>query len=124
MAIRILVIEHPPSVRRTLNARLSVEPDMIIIGETGDVASGISFAQSLRPAVVILDAEMPHLNLQEVVRQLSDRCSSSAVVVLCLHPAALVSTLAWSGATVVGKHEGTAALLAAIRRAAARQLGA
>ena len=117
--ISILLVEHPPAVRRTLRDRLSIEPDMEVTGEAVDGPSGADLAEALRPDVVLLDAEMPDLDVGEAVCTLRGRSPSSAAVVLSLHPAAVTRALGAGAALVVGKHEGTAALLAAIRSAAA-----
>ena len=117
--IRTLIVEHPPAIRRTLRARLMIEPDVAVVGEADDTASAVGLAQELQPDVVLLDAEMPHLDLGEAVRTLRGRSPSSAVVVLGLDPTRVARALDDGTATVVGKHEGTAALLAAIRDAAA-----
>lgn len=115
MAISVVLVEHPPVVRQTLWARLSLEGDMRIVGEAGDAACAAELAVSLGPNVVLLDAEMPHLDLRSTVEDLAERAPSSAVVVLTLEPARARREL--PSVTAVGKHEGTGALLAAIRSA-------
>jgi chemotaxis response regulator CheB len=114
--IDILVVEHPPAVRRTLCARLSVEPDMIVVGEADDKASAVRLARALQPRIVLLDAEMPHLDLPGTVQAIRG-VVAAGVIILTLHTATVSGSIAQNGATVVGKHEGTPALLAAIRRA-------
>jgi DNA-binding NarL/FixJ family response regulator len=116
--INILVVEQPAAVRRTLCARLAVEADMAVVGEAEDGASAVSLALARPPHVILLDAEMPHLALVDAVRTLRAEAPRAALVVLTLHTAAVAQALG-GGAIVVGKHEGTTTLVAAIRRAAA-----
>jgi DNA-binding NarL/FixJ family response regulator len=116
--ISILLVEHPPAVRRTLRARLSLEPDIAVVGEADGTPSAVGLAQELRPDVVLLDAEMPDLDVGEAVRALRERSPSSAAVILSLHPSSVARALGAGAAPVVGKHEGIAVLLAAIRSAA------
>jgi DNA-binding NarL/FixJ family response regulator len=120
--VSILVVEHPPAVRRTLSARLALEADLAVVAEAGDAPSAAALAGAHRPDVVLLDAEMPHLDLRAAVRAIGAESAGSAYVVLSLDPtgtARLLRTGA-AGAVHVGKDEGTAALPAAIRQAAGR----
>src|SRR5262245_15865574 len=123
--VRILVVEHPPAVRRTLSARLTLEPDLAVVAQAGDAPSAAALALQHRPDVVLLDAEMPHLDLREALRAIGAQSAASAYVVLSLDPAgaARILGIGANGAVYVGKDEGTAALPAAIRRAAAGRNG-
>src|SRR4029453_13699103 len=67
------------------------------------------------PDVVLLDAEMPDLDVPAAVRLLRARSPASAIVVLSLNPAAGARARPEGAVVVVGKHEGTAGLLAATR---------
>jgi DNA-binding NarL/FixJ family response regulator len=94
---------------------------MAVADEAEDVASAVSLAHAGHPHVILIDAEMPHLNLAEAVRSFRTEAPRTALVILTLHTAAVTRALSGEGATVVGKHEGTTALIAAIRRAAGCQ---
>ena len=115
--IEILVVEHPPAVCRTLCVRLSIEPDMVVVGAADGGDSAVRLARALQPRVVLLDAEMPNLDLRGTVQAIRS-VVAARLVVLTLHPAGVTQALALEEAIVVGKHEGSPALLSAIRRAA------
>jgi two-component system response regulator DevR len=115
--ISILLVEHPPAVRRTLCVRLEIEPDLTLVGEADDLDSALVQGTVLRPHVIVLDAEMAGLDMARAAEQIAACCPASAVVVLGLDTAALKRRLA-SSAAVVSKLEGAGALLAAIRSAA------
>jgi chemotaxis response regulator CheB len=117
--IEILVVEHPPAVRRILCARLAIEPDLRVVGAADDLVSAVRLAQALQPRVVLLDAEMPNLDLHGTVRAIRG-IVAAGVVILAMHTESITEALAPTKVTVVGKHMGTAALLAAIRRVAGR----
>jgi DNA-binding NarL/FixJ family response regulator len=115
--IRILVVEQPAVMRRTLCARLAVEPDMRVVADADNIASAANLANELQPHIILLDTEMPGLNLREAVQMLRASNASSRVVVLTLDPAALAHQLDAGMAAVIGKHEGVGSLVVAIRAA-------
>jgi DNA-binding NarL/FixJ family response regulator len=116
--IGVLLVSHPPAVRRTLYGRLSVERDIAIIGEAADTQSAVSLAQELQPEVVLLDAETPGLEVRAAVHALRELCPSTATVILSHNTAAVSQALSTERSIIVGRHEGTVALPWAIRSAA------
>jgi DNA-binding NarL/FixJ family response regulator len=117
--ISILVVEQPAVMRRTLCARLAVEADLQVVGEADDVSSAATLAPALQPHVVLLDAEMPGLNVREAVRTLCASSPPSRLLILTLDTLAVSQQLDAGTTVVVGKVEGASALVAAIRATAA-----
>jgi DNA-binding NarL/FixJ family response regulator len=115
--IGILVVARPALVRRALCTRLSVEPDMRVVAEADSVSSAASLTQAVRPHAVLLDAEMPDLDVSEAVRTLRAGSLRSRVVILTLDPLAVAQRLDGAPAVVVSKHDEETALIAAIRAA-------
>ena len=70
--IRILIVDGQDKVRRGLQMRLSIEPDMAVVGETGDVEEAISMAEALVPDVILVDIEMRGADGANVVKRLRD----------------------------------------------------
>jgi two-component system response regulator DesR len=112
--ITVLVLEHPEAVRRAVCARLSIEPQLILIGAVGDRASAVRRARALRPDVIVIDAELPGLDLPATVRALRGRSPLSRLVVIGIDCSALADAVGGCPATLVGKDEGVDALVRAV----------
>jgi len=111
--ITVLLVDRSDAMRRALRAYLTLAADLRVVGEAADATEARVLVEWLRPDVVVLDAEMRDLDAHATARVLGGL--STAVVIHALDPDALVK----DGLTrVVGKHQGVAALLAAIRVAA------
>lgn len=82
MAIRILTIDDHPLVREGICAMLEVEPDLAVVGEAGDVDSGLAQFRSLLPDVVLVDLQMPGCNGIEFIRRLRGEFPAAKVAVL------------------------------------------
>ena len=59
MTIRVLLVDDQPLLRTGFRMILSAEPDLTIVGEAADGASGVEAARRLRPDVVLMDIRMP-----------------------------------------------------------------
>jgi DNA-binding NarL/FixJ family response regulator len=121
--VTVLLVDHPAPVRRALREGLAPEPTVRLVGEAGRPARALRLARALRPDVVLLDAEMPGLELElpGLVRALRLRAPGSALVVVGLEPDRLAGALADEPRVrLVGKADGPAALLTAIRQAGSR----
>jgi len=60
--IRILLVDPQEQVRRGLRMRLALEPDLQIVGETGDSAEALGLALLLQPDVLVVDVAPPGLD--------------------------------------------------------------
>ncbi|MGP0036825.1 MAG: response regulator, partial [Solirubrobacteraceae bacterium] len=60
-----LIIDHHPSCRASARHVLE-DAGFVVIGEAQDGASGLAAATEMRPAVVLLDVQLPHVEAIEV----------------------------------------------------------
>jgi two-component system NarL family response regulator len=58
-AVRVLVVDRAPLVRRGVVAVLGEQPDLEVVGETGDDLAAIELAVATEPDVVLLDLDVP-----------------------------------------------------------------
>lgn len=120
----VLLVASPDRVRQALRARLSLEVDVLVVGEAEGAVDAAMLTQSLNPDVVVVDAESPFLDVLSLVRGVSTEIQSAGIVVVTQHVSTITSELRGTSAMVAGKQEGLASLVRTIRRADGRQPGA
>ena len=60
--IRTLIVDDEPLARRRIRSLLSTEPDIEVVGESGDGTSAVSSILESKPDLVFLDVQMPELD--------------------------------------------------------------
>jgi two-component system LytT family response regulator len=68
--LRILLVDDEPLVRAHERDFLAAQPAVSIVGEAGDGPAAIEAIERLKPAVVLLDVQMPGCDGFEVLEQL------------------------------------------------------
>jgi len=81
-AIRILIAEDQPLVRRAFDTILSREPDMIIVAEAADGNEALRLARMRRPDIVLMDLQAPRLGGCATIQRIVAECPGTHVVVL------------------------------------------
>jgi DNA-binding NarL/FixJ family response regulator len=79
MPTTILIVDDHPSFR-TSARRILEDAGYDVIGEAGDGRSALAAAHSLRPAIVLLDVQLPDLDGFDVALQLTSDDQAPAVV--------------------------------------------
>jgi two-component system response regulator NreC len=115
--IRVFLADDHAVLRAGLTALLNAEPDMEVVGETGDEGSCLEPILNASPDVVLLDINMPCCNGLDILRVLRQRMPHSRVLMLTMHDDAqyLRQVLATGGAGYVLKQAADTELLTAIR---------
>ena len=82
--IRVLIVDGQDEVRRGLQMRLNIEPDVAIVGETGKTGEALYLAQALAPDVIVVDIAMRGAEGVTLVKHLRAVAPAAAVLVLTL----------------------------------------
>jgi DNA-binding NarL/FixJ family response regulator len=80
--IRVLIVDDHPMVRRGLRSLLSAHPDIEIVGEAEDSASALRAAVELKPAIILLDIQLPGLDGVQVMEKLRRVAPTAKVIAL------------------------------------------
>ncbi|MCL5950131.1 MAG: response regulator transcription factor [Chloroflexi bacterium] len=80
--IRVLIVDDHPMVRHGLKSLLSKYGDIEIVGEAGDGAAALEWAERLAPDVILLDIQLPGPNGVELVNHLVENAPQAKTVML------------------------------------------
>ncbi len=118
--IRLVLVDDQPIVRQGLRKRLTLEPDMTVVGEASNGREAVTLAQQLTPDIVLMDIEMPVMDGIAATAVLRKSAPQSAVVLLTIYDNVSTRARAHSAgaAAFVHKSGEIELLLAAIRQAA------
>jgi two-component system LytT family response regulator len=72
MKIRTLIVDDEPLARQRLRRLLEADPDIAVLGESGDGARAVADLRELNPDLVFLDVQMPVLDGFGVLQALTD----------------------------------------------------
>ena len=82
MAIRILVVDDQPMVRRGLRMFLSLDADLEIVGEATNGYEAINLVDTLNPDIILMDLMMPQMNGIEATAFLRQNANTSIIIAL------------------------------------------
>ncbi len=83
--IRIVLADDHPIFRRGLREVLEAEKDFRVVAECVDGEEALAAIERERPAVVLLDVDMPKQDGFAVVRALRERNLDTTIVLLTMH---------------------------------------
>lgn len=78
--IRVLIIDDSASVRQTMTAILSADPEIEVIAAAADPFAAARYIQSEVPDVITLDVEMPRMDGITFLRKLMTQCPTPVVM--------------------------------------------
>jgi len=80
--ITIVVIDDHPLLRQGVVDSLSLEPDLIIIGEAASGADGLQIIRQVHPQVAVVDINLPGINGLQVTQQIISEKLPTRVLLL------------------------------------------
>jgi NarL family two-component system response regulator LiaR len=83
--IRLVLVDDQPGVRQGLRMLLTLEPDMMVVGEVSNGREALTLVQQLAPDVVLMDVEMPEMDGIEAAAMMRADTPQSAVVMLSIY---------------------------------------
>lgn len=79
-AIRVLVADDHPVVRKGISDLLNSAEGIKVVGEANSGSKALELVEELQPDVLVLDIEMPDINGVEVVCRLAEQSSSVKIL--------------------------------------------
>ena len=70
--IRVLIVDDHTVVRDGLNALLSVEPGILVVGSAADGVEAVKLAGELEPDIILLDLVMPKMDGVQAINEIVD----------------------------------------------------
>jgi DNA-binding NarL/FixJ family response regulator len=80
--ITLVVVDDHPLFRQGVSDAVSLEPDMKVLGQASGGAQGLDMIRSLKPAVVLLDVNLPGMNGQQITHQVTQEKLPSHIVLM------------------------------------------
>ena len=80
--ISVVIVDDHTIVREGLNALISFESDMTVVGQAGSGSEAIALHKKFRPTVMLMDLLLPDMNGAEVIRAICSTSHNTQIVVL------------------------------------------
>ncbi|HUH96425.1 MAG TPA: response regulator transcription factor [Anaerolineales bacterium] len=80
--ITLLIVDDHPLFRQGVVDALALETDMKVIGQASNGADALELIRSLRPAVAVLDVNLPGINGQQITHQVTQEKSPTRVLLV------------------------------------------
>jgi len=118
--IRLVLVDDQPVVRQGLRMRLTVEPDITVVGEASNGREAMTLVQQLAPDIVLMDVQMPEMDGITATAEMRASTPQSAIVMLSISDDVSTRARAHAAGAAAFVHKSGAieVLLATIRQAA------
>ena len=82
----VLLVDDTATMRQVVRLSLELDPAWEVIGEAVDGREAIEQAERLRPDVIVLDQQMPHLDGVDALPTLRTSCPTARIVMWSSDP--------------------------------------
>jgi len=83
--IRVMIADDHPVVRRGLRQTIEADPRLKVVAEAGDGEAALAQIQELKPAIAVVDIDMPQLDGLGVAREIRKKRLPVEIVFLTIH---------------------------------------
>ena len=83
--IRVMIADDHPVVRRGLRQTIEGDPSLRVVAEAGDGQAALAQIQELKPAIAVIDVDMPRLDGLGVAREIRMKQLPVEIVFLTIH---------------------------------------
>jgi DNA-binding NarL/FixJ family response regulator len=83
--IKVLIVDDHPLFRKGLRQVIDGDQSLELVGETGDGEIALQLIQEKKPAVAVLDINLPNLSGLAIAHKLKNKRSATHVVMLTMH---------------------------------------
>lgn len=83
--VTLLIVDDHPVFRRGLREVIEENPGFRIVGEASDGEAGLRLAAELKPAIAVVDIDMPQLNGLEMVRAIHKLNLPVTIILLTMY---------------------------------------
>lgn len=83
--IRVIIADDHPVVRRGLRQTIEADPKLKVVAEAADGEAALAQIQELKPAIAVVDVDMPRLDGLGVAREIRKRRLPVEIVFLTIH---------------------------------------
>lgn len=83
---RIVIIDDHPIIRGTIASVLRADPELDLVGESGDGEDGLAMVLAERPDLVIVDLDLPRLDGLTMIRRIRAKNIKISILVLSAKP--------------------------------------
>jgi len=80
--LTLLIVDDHPLFRQGVVDALTLEQDFKVVGQTANGSDALDLIRSLKPAVVVLDVNLPGINGQQITHQITQEKLSTRVLLV------------------------------------------